>query len=218
MSGGNRGFTLIELMITLVIVAIGLALAIPSWSVLVEKREVTATAEEIVSFLGYARSEAVKRNENINVSWYAKGHSENWCIGLSAGDTICDCTVTNTAAANFCDIDDVPQRLVQSDFVDMDYDFLHTHGDFNNDKVTLSFEPIRGILDIPAIQASGFATDLFDMLDGDDSNDYMFYLHSNDKHDKKRLYELQIWMNALGQASICADDDRRSIIGGYPIC
>ncbi len=178
----------------------------------------TAAAEEIVSFLGFARSEAVKRNESTNVSWFADGHNDTWCIGLTVGDTVCDCTVTNTAAANFCQIDGMPQRLVQTDFVDVDYDFLHTHGDFNKDKVSLTFDPIRGIMDLAEIQASPFSIGLADMLDGDDSNDYMFYLHSNNKHDSKRLYELQIWLNALGQASICTDDDRRSIIGGYPIC
>ena len=46
---GSRGFTLVELMITVVIVGIGVALAVPSWDNAVQKRNTTKAAEEIAS-------------------------------------------------------------------------------------------------------------------------------------------------------------------------
>ncbi|MFT5139189.1 MAG: prepilin-type N-terminal cleavage/methylation domain-containing protein [Lysobacterales bacterium] len=218
MTRGNRGFTLVELMITLVIVAIGLALAIPSWSSLVEKREVTAAAEQMVSFIEYARSEAVKRNQPTNLSWFADGHKDTWCIGVNAGNTVCDCTQTTTTAADFCQIDGQAQRLVQTDFVDIGYKLVHTQNALDTEAPSVSFDPIRGILAVDDLPA-GLNTELMTMLTSTVTDNYMFKLHSNDQHNSKRLYEVQIWLNLLGQVSICAESSgRRGIIGGYPLC
>ena len=55
---GHRGFTLVELMIVIVILAIVLALSMPSWRESVEKRHVVSGAEQITSFISLARGEA----------------------------------------------------------------------------------------------------------------------------------------------------------------
>jgi type IV fimbrial biogenesis protein FimT len=57
-----QGFTIIELMITLTVAAILLAIAIPSFTYLTVSSKLTTTANDLVNALGTARSEAVKRN------------------------------------------------------------------------------------------------------------------------------------------------------------
>jgi type IV fimbrial biogenesis protein FimT len=203
----EKGFTLVELMITVVIVAIGVAIALPSWKHMVEKREVTAAAEEIVALMNFAQSEAIKRNQETTVSWNSTGgHNKNWCIGVTLGATACDCTETNTAAGDFCDIDDVPYRLVQTSFADIDDEFLHTNSSLLS--TSFSYDPIRGILtNVPAALATEIA-----------AGDYLYYLHNDSKVDGSRWYELQIRINMVGRVSVCTDDGRRSFIGAYPEC
>jgi prepilin-type N-terminal cleavage/methylation domain-containing protein len=93
--GASNGFTLIELMIVLVIVAIGVALALPTWGTIVEKRRLTFAMEEVASLLNFAQTEAIKRNEEVTVSWNSQGgHNRNWCIGITLNDDPCVCTQT----------------------------------------------------------------------------------------------------------------------------
>lgn len=63
-----RGFTIIELMITLVVAAILLAIAIPSFTYLTVSNRLTTTANELVNRLSLARSDAIKRNTLIRVA------------------------------------------------------------------------------------------------------------------------------------------------------
>lgn len=203
--GAERGFTIVELIIVILILAIGTALALPTWRNIVEKRYLVSGAEQIASFISFAQSEAIKRNEEVTVSWWASGssHTKTWCFGATLGTNACDCKETNTAESDFCAIDGLAYTLSQPDFVDMDFDFLH----FRSGLVASSFafDPVRGVV-----------------INNEDAlftNPYLLYLHNDLKlSNGKRLYELQISMNITGRVKICADDDRHSIIGGYPIC
>jgi prepilin-type N-terminal cleavage/methylation domain-containing protein len=51
----HRGFTLVEIMMSLALMAIGIALAIPSYRDMVEKRQVTNGAEQLSSFINTAQ-------------------------------------------------------------------------------------------------------------------------------------------------------------------
>jgi type IV fimbrial biogenesis protein FimT len=63
----GTGFSLIELLVTLAVLAIGLALAIPSFSELVKNNKVTNTSNNLVRALQLARSEAAKRNTRVAI-------------------------------------------------------------------------------------------------------------------------------------------------------
>lgn len=63
----QAGFTLIELMVTVVIASILAATAIPSFSNMIKNGRTMSVYNGLVSELAYARSEAVKRSQNVSV-------------------------------------------------------------------------------------------------------------------------------------------------------
>lgn len=63
----NRGFTLIELMITLVVLTILLSWAVPSFRTAIQNNRITAQSNSFLSALSTARSEAVKRGVRVSV-------------------------------------------------------------------------------------------------------------------------------------------------------
>ena len=65
----ESGFTLLETMIVIVIIAILAALAIPSFSSFLEKQRITHTAEVVLGDLRWARTEAIKRNKIVRVTF-----------------------------------------------------------------------------------------------------------------------------------------------------
>ncbi len=75
----ERGFTIIELMVTIIVLAILLSMAIPSFQSMIERRRLIAVAESVYSDLQFARSEAVKRSENMRVT-IDPANGSDWCL------------------------------------------------------------------------------------------------------------------------------------------
>ena len=59
-----RGFTLVELMITLVVAIVLIMIAVPSFKNLTLYNKLTTTANDLVNAINSARMEAIKRNAN----------------------------------------------------------------------------------------------------------------------------------------------------------
>lgn len=62
------GFTLIELLVTIAVVAILATVAVPSFQSLLERNQFAVEYNQVLSGLYYARSEAIKRRENVTAA------------------------------------------------------------------------------------------------------------------------------------------------------
>jgi len=83
----QRGFTLVELIMGLAIVAIVLTLGVPSFGDLIRNNRLTTQVNQVVSALALARSEAIKRAALIDVSSASGGANwkDGWTVELSVG-------------------------------------------------------------------------------------------------------------------------------------
>jgi type IV fimbrial biogenesis protein FimT len=61
MPRANRGLTLVELVTTLAVISISLALIVPGWAAVTERSRVTSSANHLLTMLRYARNEAIFR-------------------------------------------------------------------------------------------------------------------------------------------------------------
>ena len=71
----HTGFTLIELMITLIIVGILLAVGMPSLQSFMRGSQLVASTNELISALHVARSEAIKLNTRVTICESSNGTS-----------------------------------------------------------------------------------------------------------------------------------------------
>ena len=67
LASSSRGFTLVELMVTIAILAILATIGLPSFQRLIADYRVSAQANSVQGLLQFARSEAVKRRESVSV-------------------------------------------------------------------------------------------------------------------------------------------------------
>lgn len=66
----QRGFTLIELMLTLTIASLLTMVAVPSFSRFIAQQELAGDVNQLNSALTYARSEAIKQRQPVTVTFF----------------------------------------------------------------------------------------------------------------------------------------------------
>lgn len=81
----SRGFSLIEFMIALIILSILVGIAVPGFLDFLRRQKVASSANSALAILQYARSEAIKRQSNIEVNFVAD--SAGWTIEVRRDDT-----------------------------------------------------------------------------------------------------------------------------------
>lgn len=91
------GVTLTELLITIAVLGILIALASPSYQGMLERNRLKEVVESLKADMQLARSEAIKRSTNVTVS-KSLGDAGAWCYGLNR-DSGCDCNTIDD-----CDI------------------------------------------------------------------------------------------------------------------
>ncbi len=81
----QRGFTIIELMITILLLGTMLSLAVPSFASIFKQNRLAAQANTILSSLNYARGETINQNTNVVLSPLIAGinWSSGWTIGVN---------------------------------------------------------------------------------------------------------------------------------------
>lgn len=83
-----KGFTLIELMVSIVVLGILVAVAIPSFTEIIRNNRLTTQANDGLGLLLYARSEAIKRREDMTVSFVADGDGWSATVQDPANQTL----------------------------------------------------------------------------------------------------------------------------------
>lgn len=76
------GFTLIELMVTVAIIAILAAMAYPSFTDMIARNRLKGAAEGLFGDLQFAKSEAIKSNETVTVTFLNIG-AANWSYSIT---------------------------------------------------------------------------------------------------------------------------------------
>lgn len=90
----NRGFSLIELMVTISVIGIAASTAVPMFGDFIENSRLRGAAEHVHSDLQYSRSEAIKSNSALHLS--VTSSATAWCYGFA---TTANCNCSN----NTCD-------------------------------------------------------------------------------------------------------------------
>jgi prepilin-type N-terminal cleavage/methylation domain-containing protein len=193
----TRGFTLIELMVTVgVIVILGL-MAMPSFIALRERWALRSGTEQVVSFWNQARFEAAKRNGLVKVGVSTSGTA--FCLGAATTSDPADNTPCDCFTANACDVAAFPApaaaNVTQNEWNGMtfvvDSGVTPTLGGANN--MVAVIEPKRGGLTE--------AADAGALTFGDPAGG--------------RDYKLNMLVDQFGRAVLCESNQAVDHMSGY---
>jgi type IV fimbrial biogenesis protein FimT len=112
----HRGFTLIELMVTLTVITVLLLIAVPSFESFRQRAAVRGATARVFATWQQARMEAAKRNTYVKFGALTSG--TDYCVGASTqglvagavptastvGVAACDCFETDTTDPDYCDV------------------------------------------------------------------------------------------------------------------
>ncbi|NWA26723.1 GspH/FimT family pseudopilin [Pseudomonas gingeri] len=79
---GAKGFTLVELLVAIAVLAILTAIAAPSFNSTIQKSRVDSEASDLQRALNYTRLEAINRGVNVRIG-PTSGAGSNWTTGQS---------------------------------------------------------------------------------------------------------------------------------------
>jgi type IV fimbrial biogenesis protein FimT len=199
----QSGFTVIELMVTLIVAAILAVIAAPSFRDLIIKSRLRGATDDIVALLNNARGSAVKLERQINVSLQG---TTSWCAGAiteagpasvgaaaTLSSTACDCA--GASAATSCVVDNQSTLLSSSNYSGVQLSSLTGSIDFASGGVT--FDPKAGALT--------------SMLNG------TFSSPGPSVTITSGLYQSKITVSPLGQTVVCTPAGS-PFVSGYPSC
>jgi type IV fimbrial biogenesis protein FimT len=145
----SRGFTLVEMMIGVALLAILMSLAVPNFSMWIKNLGIRTAAESIQSGLTLARNEALKRNTTLrfqlttsvdeNCALYDGSTGPNWAWVVSRDDAASLCGVAASET--------VAPRIVQA------YDGTQSGGDkvrVDTDESLFTFNGLGRLTSSPA--------------------------------------------------------------------
>lgn len=130
----ETGVTLIELMISIVVLGVLVGIAIPSFIDLIERNRLSGAAQTAYAEFQRVRAEAIKRDENIYL--YAE-QGGNWCYAVadqSARSANCNCD--GSGGVPVCSVGGVEYVTKSTDFPDITMTRTNTY---------LGFDPELGM-------------------------------------------------------------------------
>lgn len=183
-----RGFSLIELMIAVALLAVLLSIAAPSFVGYMDRARLRGAVDDTVSLIAAARTEAVKRSRNVTIS-LGGASAASWCIGANeaatpaaaaqfAASTACDCTSDSA-----CFVDGSRRVLAGTEY---------------------------GGVTAPVRTASV-------TVDGKQGTNVSLDTASFNLVSPRGTYQLQIQVSPLGQARACIPSGQPEM-AGYPAC
>jgi type II secretion system protein H len=103
---GKRGFTLIELMVTIAVFGILAAIAIPNFQTYMQQRRLNGAARQVMSDLMAARMKAVNENRGVRVFFFSN-HQYRICDDADGNGTVSDgegTVETKNVQTNYSDV------------------------------------------------------------------------------------------------------------------
>ena len=105
----HTGLTLIELLITILVLSILIAIGVPSYTKFFSQQALTQQTEKVYHFLRLANSEAIKQNQKMYVHFCKSSTSDEWRMAMTKQDS-CSCFTANSCVLT--DVDDANGREV----------------------------------------------------------------------------------------------------------
>lgn len=186
------GVTLIELMVTVVVLAILVAAAVPSFRDFFDRYRLRSAIDDVVSVINNARAASVKSDTDVSVS--LGGTTVAWCVGANAALPPTAGDPALPAAA--CDCTDTAECLVGAERLAVE---PGAHEQISVDAVTLDFTFDSKLGTV--ITAGGAVADPNPLT----------------LTSPTGKYDMVVDVSALGQATVCTPDDKPQI-AGVQIC
>jgi type IV fimbrial biogenesis protein FimT len=106
MNKRSHGFTLIEIMVTLAVMALLLMLGLPSMTTWLQNQQIRTSAEGLQAGLQFARAEALRRNapvrfqlvDTLTSACVLANTGANWIVSLNDPTGLCDVDPSDIAA------------------------------------------------------------------------------------------------------------------------
>lgn len=125
-----------ELLVVLTIIVVLVLIAVPSFLTFIQEFRVTANGENLLYNLQYARSEAIKRNANIVVTFSA---IDPWCYGINVGSSCTCATAGSCTLGSFAAPAPHLTTMTTSGLASNSLTFEGTRGALTNGKTTITF-------------------------------------------------------------------------------
>jgi prepilin-type N-terminal cleavage/methylation domain-containing protein len=134
------GFTIIELVTVMIIAAVLLVIAAPSFNSMFERRRLEGQANELVADLAYAKSEAVQRNRHVLLRTGGGGNCYTIIAWTEPAARTGSCDCANGPGASCTPSPPGATDPIELKTVTLANSVALTNG------VTFDFEPVRGAL------------------------------------------------------------------------